>query len=255
MAPRGEPASSVSRRDIHIATALPESWLHPAVVADPAWSTGGMRILIAGGHGQIALLLARRLRDAGHEPLSLIRNPDHADDVKGAGGVPVVLDLEQSDAAAVAAHLEGVDAVVFAAGAGPNSGAERKLTVDRDGAILLRDAAVQAGVRRYVMVSAMHADDFDADSDDVFQIYLRAKSEADAAVRDADLDWTIVRPGGLTDDAGTDRVQVAERLDRGSIPRADVAAVIAHVLDTGAAVRQQFELVSGDTPIAEALPA
>jgi uncharacterized protein YbjT (DUF2867 family) len=217
------------------------------------WSDDGMRIVIAGGHGKIALLLSRILADAGHEPVGLIRNPDHAADLEAAGAESIVLDLERSDAEQVAAHLGGADAVVFAAGAGPNSGAERKLTVDRDGAILLRDAAVRAGVLRYALVSAIAADTYDADSDDVFQVYLRAKSDADAALRASDLDWTIVRPGGLTDEPATGLIEVGETVERGDVSRADVAAVIAHVLTTGVALRQQFELVAGDRPIAEAL--
>lgn len=212
-----------------------------------------MRIVIAGGHGQIALLLARRLTDAGHVPVSLIRNPAHAADVAQAGGTPLVLDLEATSAADLAAHLEGADAVVFAAGAGPGSTAERKLTVDRDGATLLAAAAEQAGVRRYVLVSAMAADSFDPDSDDIFQVYLRAKSEADAAVRGTGLDWTIVRPGGLTNDAATGRVTIAESTGRGSIPRADVAGVVFGCLRTAATIGRQFEVISGDTPIAEAV--
>jgi nucleoside-diphosphate-sugar epimerase len=212
-----------------------------------------MRIVIAGGHGKIALLLARLLADAGHTPVGLIRNPAQADDVVAAGAEPAVLDLEQSDVEAVAAVLEGADAVVFAAGAGPNSGAARKLTLDRDGAVLLADAAERAGVRRYVIVSSMGADTFDPDSEDVFQVYLRAKSEADADLRRRDLDWTVVRPGGLTDDPPTGRVRVAAETGRGSIPRADVAAVLARLLQTGAGVGAQFELVSGDTPVADAV--
>ena len=149
----------------------------------------------------------------------------------------------------------GCDAVVFAAGSGPGSTAERKLSVDRDGAILLADAAVQAGIRRYVMISSRGADSFDAGSDDIFQIYLRAKSEADAAVRGNDqLDWTIVRPGSLTDDSPTGKVQTGAEVE-GSIPRGDVAALIATLLATGAGVGAQFEVVSGETPIAEAVAA
>jgi uncharacterized protein YbjT (DUF2867 family) len=214
-----------------------------------------MRIVIAGGHGQIARLLATQLAAGGHEPIALIRNPDHADDVTAAGATPLVLDLESSGVDAVAHALAGTDAVVFAAGAGPNSNAERKLTVDRDGAILLADAAEAAGVRRIVIVSAMATDDFDPASDEVFQVYLRAKSEADADIRRRDLDWTIVRPGALTDDAATGLVTIGETAPRGSISRADVAAVLAHALASGAGVRSQFELVAGETPIAEALPA
>ncbi|MFP7762337.1 NAD(P)H-binding protein [Marisediminicola sp. LYQ85] len=211
-----------------------------------------MRIVIAGGHGKIALLLSSILATAGHHPVGLIRNAAHAAEVRATGAEPVVLDLESSDVDSVSTALAGADAVVFAAGAGANSGAERKLTVDRDGAILLGAAAVAADVRRYVVVSAIGTDDFDADSDDVMQVYLRAKSEADAAVRALDLDWTIVRPGGLTDDDGTGRVEVGETVERGTIPRADVAAVIAHVLTSGAAVRRQFEVVSGSIAVADA---
>ncbi|KQM60679.1 MULTISPECIES: SDR family oxidoreductase [unclassified Agreia] len=212
-----------------------------------------MRIAIAGGHGKIALILQKLLSDAGHEAVGLIRNPDHAADLLVAGGIPVVLDLEQVSAETLAADLAGVDAVVFAAGAGPDSGADRKLTVDRDAAVLLADAAVLAGIRRYVMISAMSADSFEPDSDDVFQVYLRAKSEADSAVRQRDLDWTIIRPGALTDDPGTGLVHLAESTGRGSIPRADVAALVFCSLVDGVGLHAQFEAIEGDDPVAEAL--
>ena len=210
-----------------------------------------MRIVIAGGHGQIALHLSARLAQSGHTPVGLIRNPDHADDL--AGAEPLVLDLETSSVDDVAAALEGADAVVFAAGAGPGSTAERKLTVDRDGAVLLADAAEAAGVRRIVVISAMSADDFDAASTDVFQIYLRAKSEADAHVRASSLDWTIVRPGGLTDDDPTGLVTVGETVPRGSISRVDVAAVVAELLEDQLAIGRQFEVIGGSTTVREAL--
>jgi uncharacterized protein YbjT (DUF2867 family) len=212
-----------------------------------------MRIVIAGGHGKIALLLARQLVEAGHVAVSLIRNPDHAAEVAQAGGKPVVVDLEQSSPGGLAEHLFGADGVVFAAGAGPGSTAERKLTVDRDGATLLAAAAQQAGVSRYVMVSAIATDDFDPESDEIYQVYLRAKSEADAAVRNTDLHWTIVRPGGLTDEPGTGLVRVAESTGRGTIPRADVAAVLVACLADDSSSHKQFELISGDTPIADAV--
>ena len=141
---------------------------------------------------------------------------------------------------------------MFAAGAGPASTAARKLTVDRDGATLLIAAAEQAGVHRYVMISAMGADSFDPASDEIFQVYLRAKSEADAALRGSGLDWTVIRPGGLTDEAPKATVTVGETVERGTIPRADVAAVALACL-TGAAIGRQFELISGPTPIADAL--
>jgi uncharacterized protein YbjT (DUF2867 family) len=215
--------------------------------------TGAMRVVIAGGHGKIALILERLLADGGHEPVAIIRNPEQRDDVETAGAVAAVLDLEAASVDEVAEVLRGADAAVFAAGAGPGSSAERKFTVDRDAAILLADAADAAGVPRLVVISAINTDDFDAASDDVFQLYLRAKSEADASVRERDLDWTIVRPGSLTNQPGTGRVLAGSGLGRGSIPRADVAATIAALLDTGAASRTQFDLVSGDDPIDEAL--
>jgi uncharacterized protein YbjT (DUF2867 family) len=213
-----------------------------------------MRVVIAGGHGKIALILERLLAEAGHEPVAIIRNPDHRADVDATGAVAVVLDLEAS-VDEVGQVLKNADAAVFAAGAGPGSSAERKFTVDRDAAILLADAAEGAGVPRLVVVSAIATDRFDPDSDDIFQLYLRAKSEADASVRSRDLDWTIVRPGSLTNEPGRGRVRAGATVPRGSIPRADVAATIAALLSSGAASRTQFELVSGDDPIDEALAA
>lgn len=212
-----------------------------------------MKVVIAGGHGQIALLLQQRLSAAGHACIGIIRRPDQAADLEQVGSTALVLDLEHTDVRTLAGHLDGTDAVVFAAGGGPSSGAARKLTMDRDGAVLLADAAEAAGVRRYVMVSAIGADAHDPTSDDVFQVYLRAKSEADADLRARDLDWSVVRPGGLTNDPPTGRVQLAESTGRGSVPRADVAAVLAELLLTGAGVRRQVELVSGDVGVAEAV--
>ncbi len=214
-----------------------------------------MRVAIAGGHGKIALHLEKVLADAGHEAIALIRNPEHGGDVLVAGGIPAVVDLESTDAEHLATMLDHVDAVVFAAGAGPNSTAERKQTVDRDGAILLADAAERAGIRRYVLISSMGADSFDADSDDVFQIYLRAKSEADANIRERDLEWTIIRPGSLVDDASSGRVRLAESTGRGTIARADVAALIASALLEAQGIRRQFEAVTGDELIGDALTA
>jgi uncharacterized protein YbjT (DUF2867 family) len=214
-----------------------------------------MRVIIAGGHGKIALILERLLVEAGHEPVAIIRNPDHRPDVDATGAAAVVLDLEEASVDEVAQVLKNADAAVFAAGAGPGSTAERKFTVDRDAAILLADAAELAGVPRLIVISAIGTDDFDPDSDDIFQLYLRAKSEADASVRSRDLDWTIVRPGSLTNDPGTGFVHAAPEVPRGRIPRADVAAVIAELLESGAASRSQFELVSGDDAISDALAA
>ena len=217
-----------------------------------------MRVVIAGGHGKIALLVEKLLAERGDSVAGLIRNPAQADDLRAAGAEAIVLDLESASAGEVAHHLADADAVVFAAGAGPGSGIERKTTVDRDAAILLADAAETAGVGRYVMISAMGADRraSDESADPVFAAYLAAKAAADAAVRArAGLLSTIVRPGLLTDEPGTGRVRVAESTGRGSIPRADVAAVLVAVLDAPATGGATFELISGDTSIPEAVAA
>jgi uncharacterized protein YbjT (DUF2867 family) len=215
-----------------------------------------MRVAIAGGHGKIALLTEALLSARGDSVAGLIRNPEHAADLTAAGAEPVVIDLEHSTVDDVAAHLRGADAVVFAAGAGPGSGAARKQTVDRDAAILLADAAEAAGVGRYVMISAMGADvdTHDDAADEVFVAYLRAKGAADDEIlsRPA-LSATIVRPGQLTDDEPTGRVTVAQKTGRGKISRADVAAVIVAVLDDSQTAGRTFEVIAGDTPIPAAL--
>jgi uncharacterized protein YbjT (DUF2867 family) len=203
-----------------------------------------MRVVIAGGHGQIALLLEKVLADRGHHAVGVVRNPDHVGDVEATGAEAVVLDLEKADVADLTDVVKGSDAVVFAAGGGPNSGAARKETVDKGAAVLLAEAAEQAGVRRYVMVSAMGTDKADPDSDDVFQVYLRAKKAADDDLRSRDLDWTVVRPGRLTDNPPTGRVQVGT-LPRGEISRADVAAVLAAALDQDATIGKTFDLLDG----------
>jgi nucleoside-diphosphate-sugar epimerase len=215
-----------------------------------------MRVVIAGGHGKIALLLERLLADRGDTVAGLIRNPAQAADLAAVGATAIVLDLERASVDEVAEAVRGADAVVFAAGAGPGSGAARKQTVDRDAAILLADAAESAEVPRYVMVSAISADDrsLDAGYDEVFGAYIRAKSEADANVRARPgLQTTIVRPGRLTDAPGVGLVRVAESTGRGEISRADVAAVLLAVLDNPATTGLTIEVIAGDTPIDVAL--
>lgn len=215
-----------------------------------------MRVIIAGGHGKIALILEKLLTERGDSAVGLIRNPAQTADLQAAGAEAVVLDLEQASVAEVADAVRGADAVVFAAGAGPGSGAARKETVDRDAAILLADAAEAAGVDRYVMVSALSADDRSLDDsyDEVFRAYIRAKSDADANVRArTGLRTTIVRPGGLTNEPGTGKVTIAESTGPGSIPRADVAAVLLAALDAPATAGRTFELISGETAIDAAL--
>jgi uncharacterized protein YbjT (DUF2867 family) len=213
-----------------------------------------MRVVIAGGHGQIALRLTKILAGDGHEVVGLVRNPAHEAEVNAVGGQVAVLDLEKADLAAVAEVLAGADVAVFSAGAGPGSGVERKNTVDRGAAVLFAEASERAGVRRHLQVSSMGADQVDAlDPDDVFTIYLRAKKEAEDDLRSRDLDWTILRPGSLTNDPGTGKVLLAGNVDRGSVPRDDVALVLAGLCDTPASIGRTLELVSGDTPVSEAL--
>jgi nucleoside-diphosphate-sugar epimerase len=210
-----------------------------------------VRVAIAGAHGKIALRLGRRLAERGDTVLGLIRNPDHAEDVRAAGAEPVVCDLEHATVEAVAEAVAGADAAVFAAGAGAGSGAARKLTMDRDGAIKLLEATASRRPR-YVVVSAVGAER-PPDGDDVFSVYLRAKAEADAAVMASDREWTIVRPGGLTDDAGTGRVRIETDAFRGRVSRDDVAEVLVAVLDEPRAARRVLYVNGGDDPVDEAL--
>ncbi|MGP9019231.1 SDR family oxidoreductase [Streptomyces sp. BR1] len=212
-----------------------------------------MRIVIAGGHGQIALRLERLLSARGDEVAGIIRKPEQADALRKAGAEPVVLDLESASVDEVAAALDGADAAVFAAGAGPGSDAARKETVDRAAAVLFADAAERAGVRRYIVVSSMGADPRH-EGDEVFDAYLRAKGSADEAVRSRPgLDWTILRPGMLTNDAGKGLVTLAAATGRGPIPRDDVAATLAELLDTPATAGLTLELISGSVPVTVAV--
>jgi uncharacterized protein YbjT (DUF2867 family) len=211
-----------------------------------------MDVVIAGGHGKVARRLARLLARRGDRVRGLIRNPAHADDLRADGSEPVLCDLEAAGAEDLAAAIEGAEAVVFAAGAGPGSGAERKLTLDRDGAIKLLRAAEAAQAPRYVMVSSIGAEG-PPDGDDVFSVYLRAKAEADEALIQSDRVWTIVRPVFLTDDPGTGRVRLdSARLD-GEISRDDIAAVLAAVLHEPRSAQRILYAASGDEPVDEAL--
>jgi uncharacterized protein YbjT (DUF2867 family) len=194
-----------------------------------------VKVAIAGGHGQVALRLLPLLGEHGHEGAGLIRDPGQAEDLRAIGAEPIVCDLEKEED--IAPAVAGYDAVVFAAGAGPGSGEERKRTMDLGGALKLIAAAKANRIRRYLMVSA----------------YLRAKAEADRALAGSGLDFTIVRPGRLTDDPPTGRVTIGPSVRRGSISRADVAAVLLAVLETDATIGKTFELVAGETPISEAI--
>jgi uncharacterized protein YbjT (DUF2867 family) len=214
-----------------------------------------MRVVIAGGHGKIALLLERLLSERGDRAVGLIRNPAHVADVQNAGAEAVLCDLETAPVEEVAALLAGADAAVFAAGAGPGSGAPRKDSVDRAAAVLMADAAERAGVRRFVQVSSMGAGQPPRPgTGEVWAAYITAKTAAEADLRARDLDWTILRPGGLTDapPAGTIRLGPPP-VPAGTVPRADVAAVIAALLDEPGTRRQTLELTGGDSPVATAV--
>jgi uncharacterized protein YbjT (DUF2867 family) len=210
-----------------------------------------MEVLVAGGHGQIAQRLLRLLAADGHTGRGIIRNPDHAADLEALGATPVLCDLEHDDPRP---HVGGADAIVFSAGAGPGSGAARKRTMDLGGAVKLIDAARELGVARYVMVSSINADS--PAGTGPMQPYLEAKGEADEALRSSGLDWTIVRPGRLTNEPGSGLVDAAPRLGRrGEIPRDDVAAVLLECLRAPNTVGVQFELLAGDVPVADAVRA
>jgi uncharacterized protein YbjT (DUF2867 family) len=211
-----------------------------------------MDVAVAGAHGQIARLLVARLAARGDRVRGLIRNPEHAGDVRADGAEPVVCDLEHAAIAEIAEAVAGADAVVFAAGAGPGSGPGRKWTVDRDGAIALLRAAEAVGVPRYVMVSAVGAEE-PPDGEDDFSVYLRAKAQADEAVRESELTWTIVRPGRLTDDPGSGRVRLDSEPHRGEVAREDVAAFLEEVLHHAPVANRTLYLNGGELPIAEAL--
>jgi uncharacterized protein YbjT (DUF2867 family) len=214
-----------------------------------------MRIVIAGGHGKVALLLERLLAERGDQAVGLIRNPAHVTDVRKAGAEAVICDLEAASADEVAVLLAGADAVVFAAGAGPGSGAPRKDSVDRAGSVLMAEAAERARVRRFVQVSSMGAGQPPRPgTDEVWAAYITAKTAAEADLRARDLDWTIVRPGGLTDAPATGTIRLAPPpVPAGTVSRADVAAVIAALLDNPGTQHQTLELVSGNSPVATAV--
>ena len=214
-----------------------------------------MRVVIAGGHGKIALLLERLLAERGDQAVGLIRNPAQVADVRAAGAEAVVCDLETASADDVAMLLAGADAVVFAAGAGPGSGVPRKDSVDRAASVLMAQAARRAGVCRFVQISSMGAGQPPRPGGgEVWAAYITAKTAAEADLRASDLDWTILRPGGLTDAPATGKVRLASPpVPAGTVPRADVAAVVAALLGDPGTRHQTLELISGESPLATAV--
>lgn len=213
-----------------------------------------MQIAVVGGHGQIARLLHPLLVAAGHVPVALVRGQEQAATVEAVGARGRLLDIEQSDAGGFAQAFAGCDAVVFAAGGGPDGNAERKQTVDLGGALKSIEAARMLGIRRFVQVSAIDVDEpVAADAGEVWRAYVEAKRDADAALRDSGLDWTILRPGRLTDDAPTGLVALGPDVPRGDVTRADVAAVLGVVLDRADTIGHQWNLVGGELSINSAV--
>ncbi len=213
-----------------------------------------MKVLVAGANGQTARQLVRMLVEDGHEVRGLVRKEEQISNVEGDGAEPVLVDLEEDGVdGKVGEAVQGCEAVIFAAGAGPGSGAARKETMDYGGAVKLIEAAERHGVRRYLMLSTMGADDPES-REEAMQPYMRAKGKADARLRDSDLDYTIIRPGRLTDDAGTGSIDAAESLGRyGEIPREDVARTFSVALEAGNTHGKTVEILSGEISIEEAI--
>src|SRR4051794_22629176 len=208
-----------------------------------------MDVLVGGRHGQIARRLLRMLAQRGDTARGLIRNADHVADLEADGAHPILCDLETDD---VRPHIGGAEAIVFAAGAGPGSGDERKRTLDLGGAVKCIEAARELGVERFLMVSAMGTRDIPDDSP--MRVYLEAKRDADLALEDSGLDWTIVRPGRLTDGPGTGTVDLAARLGRtGEVARDDVALVLYHCLRAENTIHGSFDLLAGPVPAESAV--
>lgn len=212
------------------------------------------RIAIVGGHGHVARQLHPLLVDAGHVPVALVRKEEYRQGLEALGAEVRLLDIEREEASAFADAFEGCAAVIFSAGGGPDGNIERKRTVDLEGSLKSIEGARSARIRRFVQVSAIGVDTpLPADTAPVWKAYVEAKRDADAALRESGLDWTIIRPGGLTDEPGTGSVALGTAIERGDIPRADVAAVLVAVLDSPATVGHQWSLVSGEEPVDEAV--
>jgi uncharacterized protein YbjT (DUF2867 family) len=212
-------------------------------------------IAVVGGNGQVARHLLVALRRSQHDPVALVRRVEYRAELESRGAQVRLLDIERDDAAAFAAAFQGCEAVVFAAGGGPDGNKERKRTVDLEGSLKSIEGAARAGIDRFVQVSAIGVDELAPDRGDVWAAYVEAKRDADAALRASDLAWTIIRPGRLTDDPATGLVSLGPEVGRGDLTRADVAAVLAAVLDEPGTVRKQWNLVNGPTPVPEAISA
>jgi uncharacterized protein YbjT (DUF2867 family) len=211
-----------------------------------------MDVVVAGGHGQVALRLLELLAARGERGRGLIRNPEHGADLEARGAEAVICDMEAEED--LAPFVEGADAIVFAAGAGPGSGPGRKRTVDLGAAVKLIDAAGRNGIDRYVMVSAIGASEPESASPEM-RPYYDAKAEADLELAGSGLAFTIVRPGRLTNEPGTGRVRAGHDIGTGTVTRDDVAATLAAVLAAPNTIGVTFDVLEGDVPIPDAVAA
>lgn len=210
-----------------------------------------LRVAIVGGSGKVARELIAQLHARGDEAVAIFRNADRADEISGWGAIPVVIDIESTSVAELTQALTGANVVVFSAGAGGGD-PERTRAVDFDGAVLAMDAASAAGVSRFVMVSAMGAGD-PVPSEGDMVAYYRSKHDADLHLMATDLRWTILRPGALTDDPATGKIRIAAKVERGSVARADVAAVIVATIDDPNTIGAAWEFTSGSQAIVDAI--
>jgi uncharacterized protein YbjT (DUF2867 family) len=223
----------------------------PAKSTEHRGTLTAVEVLVIGGHGKIGLRLLRLLARAGHRGRGVIRNAEQTGDLEAAGADAVLCDLEQGDD--LRPHVGNADAIVFAAGAGPGSGPERKRTVDYGAAVKSMEAAGDLGVSRFVIVSSIGAHDV-AGAAEAMRPYLQAKHDADDALKQSGLDWTIVKPGHLIDAPGSGRVRVSRTLGgRGDVPRDDVALVLLECLHAPNTIGVEFELFVGDAPAREAV--
>jgi uncharacterized protein YbjT (DUF2867 family) len=213
-----------------------------------------MRVAIVGGHGKVARQLHPLLVRSGHTPVALVRWEAYRAELEELGSEVRLLDIEHDGVDRFTAAFTGCEAVVFSAGGGPDGNVERKRTVDLEGSLKSIEAATSLGIRRFLQVSAISVDDpVPPDTGEVWRAYVEAKRDADAALRSSGLDWTIIRPGRLTDDPGTGAVSLGPDVARGAIPRADVAGVLAAVLTDDRTIGHQWNAVAGVTPIGQAV--
>lgn len=210
-----------------------------------------MKVLVAGANGLTGKRIVAMLKDNGHDPRAMIRDGAQASAMEALGAETVVADLEQ----AVDHAVTGCEAVIFAAGSGSKTGPDKTDLVDRLGAIRLIEATAAAGVARFIMLSSMGTDEPEAQRPKLVH-YMKAKAAADHRLRASDLSYTIVRPGYLTNDAGTGRIVAAPSLgELKTICREDVAQTIVAALDIAKTERKTFDILAGETPIRDALEA